>query len=101
MVLRELLPMSIEEVPIESREGTRIFFATSLGIEGATFAVIRHPRDVGATCSIWLCHHLPAIGMNAHTDHIGDHDPVVGIDEDLRHPIEELLRIDTSKECKI
>ena len=63
--------------------------------------MIRHPRDVSAACGIGLRHHPAAISVDAHTDDVRDHDPVICIDEDLGHPIQEFLRIDTGKESEV
>lgn len=56
------------------------------------FVLIGGPRGVG------FCRKESAIGKKNHPQHVGNHDPVIGVDIHLRIPAEHRLRIISAKE---
>ena len=93
--------MAVEEVPVQRGEGAGGWAGAKFGIVGAGLAVVRHARDVSATCCVRFCHHLAAVGVNAHADDIGDHHPFGGVDKDFAHPIEKLLWVGAGDQRKV
>jgi len=93
--------VAVEEIPIQSGEGAGGLAGAKFWVIGAWLAVVRHARDVGTTCGIWFRHHGTAIGVNAHADDIGNHDPFSGIDKYFAHPIEKLLWVGAGNQCQV
>jgi len=93
--------VSIEEVPVQSCKWTCGITGAKFWVIDTALAVITHARDVSASCGIWLCHHEAAICVHAHSDDVGDHHPIGGIDKDATHPFEELLWVGAGDECEV
>ena len=92
--------MAIDEVPVEGRERAGIRADRSTGVVRASRAVVAHPVDVGAARDVGLGGET-RIGVLAHAHHVGCHDPVEGIDEQLQEPVIDLAWLDASEQSPV
>ena len=100
MVLAELFAMAIEEVPIESRQWAGIFARGPLRIVASSFAVVAHPIDVITTGAVRLGCHDPAVTVLAHSQRVGQADPIDRVSVHRHVPSMELIGVHAEQLCE-
>jgi hypothetical protein len=93
VVFRELIFVTIQEIPIQGCKWTGIVTNSLLWVIVTPLAVLGHSGNVCPTCCIGLAHKSSPIGMDSHADDVWNHYPIRSVNELLTHPIQKLLRV--------
>ena len=90
--------MRAVKIPIERVEGTGVRAFLLFRIETAGDAVVAHLFLIGSPRGVGLGGEPPAVSKEDHPQHIGHHDPVIGIQIHLGVPTKDGLRFITTQE---
>src|ERR1700735_4053801 len=80
-IVGKVFRVAVQKPPVSAGERASPIAHPLGGTIPALAAIVAHPIDVGTARGVRLGRHQPAVGVLRHADHIGNHHPVVAVDE--------------------
>ena len=86
-----------KEVPVEGVEGASLGAFTLFGVELAGGTVVTHFILISGACGVGFGGKEAPVGKEDHTEDVGHHDPVVGIEIHFTVPAENRFGLVSAK----